>query len=113
MQDYPLFGIDVNGYQPDWSDGTEVVIAENGEPWLYRRYDKEHCTMTIRHPSLSADEESQLRQFYRDYKHERVRFFDPRTAEYYLCMMPSPPKLASMSSPMKANIEMTLLMVRE
>lgn len=113
MQDYPLLGIDANGYQPDWSDGTEVVRSENGEAWLYRRYDKEQGTLTIKHPSLKASQEAELRSFYRDYKHERVRFFDPRTREYYVCMMPSPPKLASMSGSMLANIEMTLLVVRQ
>lgn len=113
MQDYPLLGIAVDGYQPEWSDGTEVVRAENGEVWLYRRYDQEQGTMNIRHPSLLPEEEAQLRSFYRDYKNERVRFFDPRTQEYYICMMPSPPKLANMSTPKRANIDMTLLVVRE
>lgn len=111
MQDYPALGISTNGYQSDWSDGTEVVRAENGEVWLYRAYDDEQITLTIRHPNLSAVEENNLRNFYRTYKNERVRFLDPRSGEYYICMMPSPPKLASMVSPMSADIEMTLLMV--
>lgn len=111
MQDYPALGISTNGYQSDWSDGTEVVRAENGEVWLYRAYDDEQITLTIRHPNLSSVEENDLRNFYRTYKNERVRFLDPRSGEYYICMMPSPPKLASMVSPMRADIEMTLLMV--
>lgn len=111
MQDYPSFRIETSGYQSDVSDGTEIVRAENGEVWLYRAYDDEQITLTIRHPNLSVTDEAELRQFYRSYKHERVRFLDPRSKEYFICMMPSPPKNIGMSSPFLANIEMTLLMV--
>lgn len=111
MQDYPSLKVETSGYQPDWSDGTEVVRAENGEAWLYRKYDDDQITLTIRHPNLTWVEESDLRQFYNSYKHERVRFLDPRSKEYFICMMPSPPKNVGMSSPMLANIEITLLMV--
>lgn len=113
MQDYPTIGIAYDGYAPEWEDGTEVVRALNGEVWLYRHWDKERVTLTITHPALLADQEATLRQFYRDHKHEKVRFHDPRTQETYVCTMPAPPRLVRMRSGFHADIEMVLLGERE
>lgn len=113
MQDYPSFPISTEGYSPEWSDGTEAMRAESGRDWLYRSYDVEHVTLTITHPALDRDQEAALRAFYRDHKSEHVRFFDPRTEEYYIVQMQGPPRLSGMRSGLLADLEMTLLGVRE
>lgn len=113
MHDYPLIDVSIDGYTPEWSDGAEVVRAESGEVWLYRHYAQEQLTLTIVHPALLAAQEATLRQFYRDHKHEYVRFHDLRTQEIYICTMPHPPRLVRMRSGKHADIEMTLLGVRE
>lgn len=108
-----MIGISVDGYTPEWSDGTEVVRAENGRVWLYRHYDREQVTLTIRHPALNRFQELELREFYRDYKHEHIRFYDPRTHEHYIVLMQGPPRLTGMRSGLLADIEMVLLGERE
>lgn len=113
MEDYPMIGISIGGYTPEWSDGTEVVRGINGKVWLYRHYDEEQLMLTIVHPALLRDQEMQLRQFYRDHKHEAVRFYDPRTQETYIVYMQGPPRIAGMQSSVRADIEMVLLGVRE
>lgn len=113
MQDYPDFYVSEEGYSPDWSDGSEVLTAENGQPWVYRSYDKEQVTLTITHELLTKDAEHTLREFYDNYKSEKVRFFDPRTLQHYIVLMAGPPKLSAMRGGLHANIQMTLIGERE
>lgn len=113
MADYPDLPISADGYSPDWSDGTEVMRSESGRPWLYRQYDQERVTLTITHPALDKDQEAMLRVFYRDHKNEELRFRDPRTEEWYRVYMQGPPRLSGMRSGLLADLEMTLLGVRE
>lgn len=113
MQDYPDFYVSEEGYSPDWSDGSEVLTAENGQTWIYRAFDQGRVTLMITHPALLLDKEQELRAFYADYKSEKVRFYDPRTQEYYIVLMAGPPVLARMRSGLHADIQMTLIGERE
>ena len=113
MEDYPDLCIGVDGYDPERSDGAEVMRAENGKVWIYRAYDQEQLTFTIVHPALTWDEEQALRAFYADNKNDYVRFYDPRSGRHYAVLMQGPPRLSGMRSSTRADIEMTLLGVAE
>lgn len=109
MIDYPDLRISTEGYEPEWEDGTQVLRAASGTPWLYRMHDKERITLTITHPALSNEDEQMLRQFYRDHRDEVVQFHDPRTQQVYDVRMAHPPRLTSMAGGKLANIQMTLV----
>lgn len=113
MTEYPEMDVAAQGYAPEWSDGTEVMRAESGRAWLYREYDEEQVELTITHPALTSDQERSLRDFYRDHKSEHVRFNDPRSGDVYLVQMAGPPRIARMQGGMLADVQMTLLGVRE
>lgn len=113
MEDYPDFGIYVDGYSPERSDGAEVMRAENGKTWIYRAYDEEQLTFTIIHPALKWEQEELLRNFYAAHKNEHVRFYDPRSKQHYVVLMAGPPRLSGMRSGIHADIEMTLMGVAE
>lgn len=108
MNDYPDFGVSVEGYDPARSDGAEVLRAEDGTVWIYRDYDQEQLTFTIRHAALLWEDEEVLRAFYATNKNTHVRFYDPRSKLHYAVLMLGPPRLLGMRSGMRADIEMTL-----
>jgi len=113
MQDYPNFGVSIEGYDPLRTDGSELMRAENGEAWIYRAYDTEQITFTITHPALTKDEENLLRDFYAAHRHEHVRYYDPRYDAYFIVLMAGPPRLVGMRSGMRADVQMTLVGVAE
>lgn len=113
MQDYPNFYVSTEGYDPVRSDGSELIRAENGEAWIYRAYDTEQITFTIVHQALTREEENQLRDFYAAYRHEHVRYYDPRYDAYFIVLMAGPPRLLGMRGGMLADVQMTLVGVAE
>jgi len=108
MEDYPDFGVFVEGYDPARSDGAEALRAEDGTVWVYRAYDQEQLTFTITHPAMLWEDEETLRQFYADNKNDVVRFYDPRSKQHYAVLMLGPPRLVGMRSGIHADIEMVL-----
>lgn len=111
MENYPDFGVGVDGYNPERADGTEVIRGENGKPWIYRSWDKTRRTFTIIHPALTSSQEQVLNDFYESNKSAEVLFYDPRSAQNYIVLMQGPPRIAGMRSGFHADIEMTLLEV--
>lgn len=113
MDDYPDMVVSPQGYSPEWSDGSDPLRAENGRLWIYRSYDVEHVTMTITHPAISWEEEETLRNFYETHKNQDVRYTDPRSGQVYAVQMVRPPRIARMHGGMLADIQVTLMGVKE
>lgn len=109
MEVYPDFCISIDGYDPAFDDGTEVIMAESGRPWIYRQFDRETVTFTITHPAMTAEDELTLKQFYALNRDDDVLYNDPRYGKAYVVRMIHPPRLQAMRSGFKADVEMTLV----
>lgn len=106
MTEYPDFCIAVDGFNFVPDDGTDEIETEDGTVWMYRQFEHMQYNITVVHPALDAQSELELRQFYDDHKHEKVRFFNPRDSKYYEVKMKSPPRITGMRGGLLADIRM-------
>lgn len=108
MSTYPDYPISVKGFNIKTDDGTKIIRALDGTAWAYRHYPTLRYTFTIVHPSMTSDEEMQLRAFYNNHKGEYIDFSDPRTKRLYSVLMIGPPQYAGIRSGLHMDVKMIL-----
>lgn len=92
MDEYPLHSTLVyDSVLEVPTDGTEVLRAEDGTPWIYHRYTGIYYDISFLHRGVTIAERQMIENFY--YYHRETQFtFTRRTSgRVYTCVFAGPP----------------------